>query len=98
MRMYEVEIFNGIHNDKYISGVDFYQSKYIVKESDLESLKEKGGGFSRLRYIGDLFVPESKNDDIIVNVSCNLTGKEDIEKTIEELQNKLNSLKVNLTI
>lgn len=96
MRMYEVEIFNGIYNDKHISGIDFYQSKYIVKESDLESLKEKGGGFSRLRYIGDLYVPE--NDGITINVSCNLVGKEDVEKVIEELQNKLNSLKINFTI
>jgi len=98
MKMYEVEVFNGITESEDLNKVSFYQNRFIVKESDLESLKETGGGFARLRYIGDLYMPESKSDSIIVNVTCNLVGKEDVENTIKELQNKLKRLGVNFTI
>jgi prefoldin subunit 5 len=98
MKMYEVEVFNSINESKDYTEVNFYQNKFIVKESDLESLKEKGEGFARLRYIGDLYTPDNKNDGIIVNVSCNLVGKEDVEETIKELEDKLKSLRVSLTV
>lgn len=44
------------------------------------------------------FVLYNKNNNLTIDVNINLTGKEDVEKAIQELQNQLNKLGVNLSI
>ncbi|MDD2627029.1 MAG: hypothetical protein PHI87_05735 [Candidatus Methanomethylophilus sp.] len=70
----------------------------IVKECDLDLVKNYGDGIKSLNYIGNLLESNNENDGLIINVSCNLVGTEDVEKVIEELQNKISKLRVNLTV
>jgi hypothetical protein len=103
MNIYEIEFMrytNGMRDTVWSKELDKYLSVskegFVAKESDLEYLRGFGGGFRRLKFIGELF--NNNTNGIIVNVSCNLVGKEDVEKVIEELQNKLNNLRVNISI
>lgn len=107
MKIYEIEFMqytNGmrdaVYSEKYDKYIKINKEGFVAKESDIDYLKEFGKGFKKLRFIGELFNDNfnDNQDKLTINISCNLIGKEDVEKTIEELQNKLNSLKVNLTV
>lgn len=109
MKIYKVE-FNNVKNNDYIIKNGLYKATDIVdfirvknnclaaKEIDLEYLRQFGDGFLKVELVGELFENPKNNKNITINVSCNLVGKEDVEKMIEELQKKLNSLKVNVSI
>ncbi len=83
MKMYEVEVFNSINEAKSFDEIYCSQCRYIAKESDLESLKEKGGGFRILRYIGELYIPEDKSLSIIIKPK--IEGLEEDKKLIEKI-------------
>lgn len=47
----------------------------------------------------DSFNDENNSiNNLTINVSCNLIGKEDVERTIRELESQLNNLKIGLSI
>jgi len=103
MNIYEIEFMrytNGMRNSVWNEESNKYLSVnkegFVAKESDLEYLRGFGGGFRRLKFIGELFTNNTNN--IVVNVSCNLVGKEDVEKVIEELQDKISRLRVNVSV
>lgn len=98
MRMYEVEIFNGIPNNDnkpYENGF-YYKSRFIVKESDLKRLEEIGGGFNRLKYIGDLFIVEPEG--INVKINAKVEGLEKANILAKELKNTLDSMELKFKI
>jgi len=41
---------------------------------------------------------EENNTGLIINISATLSGKEEIDKAIDELQAKLNNLKINISL
>ena len=41
---------------------------------------------------------EGNNTGLIINISATLSGKEEIDKAIDELQAKLNNLKINISL
>ena len=89
MRMYEVIVFNSIYENKDSEDVNCYRRNYIAKESDLESLKEKGGGFVRLKYIGDLYTPEDESLSVIIKAE--VEGLEEANALAKELQDTIDS-------
>ena len=108
MKIYKVEfnkytngmrdtVSNGakeIKDHKYLNVGRLYD--FLVKDSDLDYYKQFGDGFKKIELVGELH--QDNIDSLVINVCCNLVGKEDVEKTIEELENKLKNMKVELTI
>jgi len=46
----------------------------------------------------DSYQQEENNTGLIVNISATLSGKEEINKAIDELQEKLKKLKINISL
>ena len=65
---------------------------YDMVNSSLKSLIALNQMNAKWRYI------DSNNTDLIINISATLSGKEEIDKAIDELQEKLNNLKINISL
>lgn len=65
---------------------------YDMVNSSLKSLIALNQMNAKWRYI------DSNNTDLIINISATLSGKEEIDKAIDELQEKLKNLKINISL
>jgi hypothetical protein len=43
-------------------------------------------------------IKEPQKNNIIINMSCSISGAEEVEKVIKELQDKISNLKVNVSV
>jgi len=97
----EMVYYKVCHNDYYGKYINLGRKPIlIIKECDLNIVADYGGGIKSLNYIGNLLEnnEEESKDELTINVSCNLIGKEDVERVVEELQDKLNKLRVNISV
>lgn len=87
---------DAVYNEELNKTISVNKNGFVAKETDLSYLNKFGKGFRTLNFVGQLY--QGDKNPLVVNVSCNLVGKEDIEKTIAELEEKLSNLKVSIKV
>lgn len=85
-----------MHTEDYSKEIWIDENMFYAKEEDLDELKQYGEGFKKVEYVGELY--ESKTNNIVVNITANLVNKEEVEKMIDELNDKLKNMKVTLNL
>lgn len=96
MKIFRVEFFSKINKliNKENSGMNYYE--LIARESDLENLKEYGGGIKNINYIGNLFEFESK--PLGITIKTEVVGLEEASELTKELRNILDSMEVKFRV
>lgn len=104
MRTYEVEFFDVKKGllyyvyDETNENVIYLGEKYIllVKETDLEKIKNYGKGIKSLKYIGELYTHEDnkiENTPITFNITINNENKVKTDLLINEMSKAIKNMK-----